>query len=218
MDINEFKRDRIKFLVQLCQSCSYDTKRGANAFEIGRELQFDDEKTNRIVNYLLEKKFIRKSQFDIPINTGDPPSQENFLLIFITPEGIDQLTKEEHSETVSSVYHDYGDTYQTDIRHVDKSNIQIGDQGYIHSVNITEAESKQLANILTQLKNMIHDLQPEQKNEIQYDVLKLENELYSHTSDKNKIVKTVSTLYNKIKDITPLIGIAIQLGSLFKPT
>jgi len=56
MDINEeFRIDRIVFLSKLSELCKYDTKIPCDAFEVGRQLHFDDEKTGRIVNYLLEK-------------------------------------------------------------------------------------------------------------------------------------------------------------------
>ena len=61
-------------------------------------------------------------------------------------------------------------------------------------------------------------MQPEQKIEINSDILQLENELSSHKLDKNRIVNTMGSLYNKIKDITPLIGIAVQLANWFKDT
>jgi len=51
MDINEeFRIDRIVFLSKLYELCKYDTKIPADAFEIGRQLHFDDPKTQRIVN------------------------------------------------------------------------------------------------------------------------------------------------------------------------
>jgi hypothetical protein len=53
---------------------------------------------------------------------------------------------------------------------------------------------------------------------IHSDIIQLENELSSHKPYKNKIVKTMGSLYNKIKDITPLIGIAVQIGDWFKDT
>lgn len=219
MDINEeFRIDRIVFLSKLSELCKYDTKIPCDAFEVGRQLHFDDGKIGRIVNYLLEKKFIRKSQNDIPINTGDPRPKQNFLIIFITSAGIDELEGKGHENTSSSIYHHYGDYYQTDIGNVDKSNIQIGTLGSTQEINITEAKNKELAEILSQLKNNINDLQPEQKIEINSDILQLENELSSPKSDKNRIVNTMGSLYNKIKDITPLIGIAVQLANWFKDT
>jgi hypothetical protein len=97
MDINEeFRIDRIVFLSKLSELCKYDTKIPCDAFEVGRQLHLDDGKTGRIVNYLLEKKFIRKSQNDIPINTGDPRPKQNFLIIFITSAGIDELEGKGH--------------------------------------------------------------------------------------------------------------------------
>jgi hypothetical protein len=216
MDINEFKRDRIEFLAKLCESCNYNTTSGADAFEIGRQLQFDDDKTIRIVNYLLEKKFIRKSKFDIPINTGDPPPQRNSLLVFITSDGIDKIDKTE-PKTVSSIHHYHGDTYQTDIGKIEYSNIHIDDLESVHTINITEAKNKELVNIVAQLKNNTIDLPPELKNEIQSDIVKLENEFSSDVPDKNRVVRAMRSLYNKTKDSSPLIGIAIQIANWLKP-
>jgi hypothetical protein len=218
MDIKEeFKIDRIVFLSKLYELCKYDTKIPADAFDVGRQLHFDDGKTQRIVNYLIEKEFIRKSNYDIPINTGDPPSKQNFLIVFITSAGIDELEGKGHEDTVSSIYHHYGDTYQTDIGSVDRSNIQIGSRESIQEINTTEAKNKELAEILSQLKNNISDLQPEQKIEIRSEIIQLENELSSHKPDKQRIEKTLGLLYNKIKDITSLIGIAVQLANWFRP-
>jgi hypothetical protein len=67
------------------------------------------------------------------------------------------------------------------------------------------------------LKNNISDLQPEQKIEIRSEIIQLENELSSRKPDKQRIEKTLGLLYNKIKDITPLIGIAVQLANWFRP-
>jgi hypothetical protein len=217
MDINEeFRIDRIVFLSKLYELCKYDTKIPADAFEIGRQLHFDDPKTQRIVNYLLEKEFIRKSKYDIPISTDDPRPKQNFLIVFITSAGIDELEGKGHENTGSSVHHYYGDTYQADIGSVDKSNVQIGTRESTQEINISESKNKELTEILSKLKNNINDLQPEQKSGINSNILQLENELSSHKPDKNSIVKTLGSLYNKIKDITPLIGIAVQLANWFK--
>ena len=219
MDINEeFRTDRIVFLSKLYELCKYDTKIPADAFDVGRQLHFDDWKTRRIVNYLLDKDFIRKSQYNIPINTGDPPPKQDFLIVPITSAGIDELEGNGYENTGSSIHHHYGNTYRTDIGGVNKSNIQIGSPASIQEINITDAKNKELAEILSQLENNISHLQPEQKIEIHSDIIQLENELSSDKPDKNKIVKTLGLLYNKIKDITPHIGIAVQLANWFKPS
>ncbi len=90
----EFRRDRMAFLAKLYEMCDYNTKTPKDAFEVGRQLSFDEEKTARIVNYHLEKGFIRKTQFDIPINTGDPPPQRKFLIVFITSQGMGMHTRQ----------------------------------------------------------------------------------------------------------------------------
>lgn len=81
-----------------------------------------------------------------------------------------------------------------------------------------EERSGQENRVTDIIENNISHLQPEQKIEIHSDIIQLENELSSDKPDKNKIVKTLGLLYNKIKDITPLIGIAVQLTNWFKPS
>ena len=125
MSVNEdFTKDRITFLTKLHEMCEYNTRKPVDAFEVGRRLSFDDGKTRRIVTYLLEKAYVRKSEW-IPINTGDALPQQNFLIIFITSTGIDKLENKESREAVSDIHHHYGDTYQTEIKDVEKSNVQI---------------------------------------------------------------------------------------------
>lgn len=214
----EFRTDRVAFLTKLYEMCKYDTKIPADAFEVGRPLHFDDGKTRRVVNYLLEKEFIRKSQYDIPISTGDPRPQRNFLIVFITSAGIDELDNKESRTSVSDIHQYYGNTYQTEIKDVDKSNIQIGTQGSTQTTNISDAKNKELTEILNQLKNGLGDLQPEETMEIQSEIIKIENGLTSRNHDKNGVENAIGSLYNKIKDMTPLLGIAIQIANWFKPT
>jgi hypothetical protein len=162
VSVNEdFTKDRITFLTKLYEMCENDTRKPVDAFEVGRRLSFDDGKTKRIVNYLLEKAYVRKSEW-IPINTGDALPLQNFLIIFITSAGIDKLENKESRESVSDIHHHYEDTYQD----VEKSNDQIGIQESTQAVNISESKSKELTEILNQLRSKINDLQ--NGNSIQY--------------------------------------------------
>jgi hypothetical protein len=211
----EFRKDRVVFLAKLYEMCKYDSKIPADAFEVGRQVSFDDEKTTRTVNYLLEKGSIKKSEW-IPINTGDPRPVQNFLIVFITSAGIDELEDKEPKTSVPDIHHHYGNTYQTEIKDVDKSNIQISTQGSTQTTNISEAKNKEFTEILNQLKNKFGDLPPEQTVEIQSEIIKIENELTSRNHDKNRVENAIGSLYNKIKVITPLLGIAIQIANWFK--
>ncbi len=84
-------------------------------------------------------------------------------------------------------------------------------------MSITESKSQELTEILSQLKSKIDDLQTEEQTEIQSDIAIIENELASKRQDKTKVENTLGSLYNKIKEITPLLGIAIQIANWFKP-
>ncbi|MGC1930788.1 MAG: hypothetical protein WA667_17600 [Candidatus Nitrosopolaris sp.] len=212
----EFKRDRVSFLTKLYEMCKYNTKIPVDAFEVGRQLGFDEAKTGSTVNYLLEKTLVRKSE-SIPISTGDPRPQQNFLIIFITSKGIDELDEQERP-SVADIHQHYGNTYQ--ITDVNKSNIQIGTQGssQLSTININDAKNKELAEILNQLKNNLSALQPEQTVEIQSDIAKIQNELTSANHDENRLEHAIGSLYDKIKDVIPLLGIAMQLANWFKPT
>jgi hypothetical protein len=216
LSVGDFKRDRVSFLTKLYEICEYNTKIPVDAFEVGRQLGFDEAKTERTVNYLLEKEFVRKSK-SIPINTGDPRPQRNFLIVFITSNGIDELDKQPERSSVADIHQHFGNSYQ--IGNVDKSNIQIGTQGSTQlSTNMNDEKNKELAEILNQLKNNLNTLQPEQTVEIQSDIAEIENELTSPNHDKNRLKHTVGSLYNKIKDVVPLLGFAMQLANWFKRT
>lgn len=120
----DFTRDRIAFLTKLYEMCEYDTRKPVDPFEVGRQLSFDDGKIRSILNYLLEKAYIRKSEWT-PINTGDTLPQQDFLIIFITAAGIDKLENKDSSESVSETHRHYGNTYQTEIRDVEKSTYRL---------------------------------------------------------------------------------------------
>ena len=213
----EFKRDRIAFLTKLYGMCDFNTNTPKDAFEVGRQLIFDEEKTARIVNYLLEKGFIRKTQYDIPINTGDPPPQRKFLIVFITSQGIDELETEKPEVKASDIHNYYGDTYQTEFTSVDKSNIQIGSQGSTQRMDITEVKRKELVEILNQLKEKVSDLEPGQRAEVQSDILQVEKTISSSDHDKTRFEKAIGSLYNKLKENAPFLGLAIQLADWFRP-
>ena len=185
---------------------------GVIAFEVGRQLRFDEEKTARIVNYLLEKRFIRKTKFDIPINTGDPPPQRKFLIVFITSQGIDELETEKPEVKASAIYNYYGDAYQTKVTSVDKSNIQIGSRGSTQSMDISEGKRKELLEILNQLKEKASDLEPGQREEVHYDIVQLEQTISSSDHDKTRLERVIGSLYTKLKENTPLLEFAIQLA------
>lgn len=84
-------------------------------------------------------------------------------------------------------------------------------------MSITEPKSQELTEILSQLKSKIDDLQTEEKTEIRSDIAIIDNELASKRQDKTKVENTLGSLYNKIKEITPLLEIAIQIANWFKP-
>jgi chromosome segregation ATPase len=84
-------------------------------------------------------------------------------------------------------------------------------------MTFSESKSKELTEILNQLKSKIDGLQTKQKMEIQSDIVIIENELSSQRQDKTRVEHALGSLYNKIKDMTPLLGIAIQIANWFKP-
>jgi hypothetical protein len=84
-------------------------------------------------------------------------------------------------------------------------------------MTFSESKSKELTEILNQLKSKIDGLQTERKMEIQSDIVIIENELSSQKQDKIRVENALGSLYNKIKDITLLLGIAIQIANWFKP-
>jgi hypothetical protein len=55
-------------------------------------------------------------------------------------------------------------------------------------------------------------LPTEQRMEIQSNIAMIENEL---AQDETRVENGIGSLYNKIKDITPLLEIAIQIANWF---
>jgi hypothetical protein len=213
-----FKKEINAFLDKVSKRSNNNTKLPVDAFEIGKELNNTEEKTTTIVNYLLEKEFIRTSQQRI--NSGDPLPPHKFQLIYITTKSIDEVYKEDRKSGSTSAYNQYGDIYNTNMSSTDRSNVQIGTKESSQNLEINEATTEELRSILVDLKNGIKNnndsIQPERKSEIESGIHELEQELSQHKRDKNRIVKAAGLLYNKINDVTPLAGIALQLVNCIK--
>src|SRR5690349_20969227 len=209
--IEELKADRKSFLSKLYELSGYNPRIPIDGFEVGRQLNFDEDKTTSIMNYLLEKKQIRKSDISIPINTGDPPPSRPFMIIFITSKGIDELDTETTQPTTS---YQYGDVYHTQIGSTDKSNIQVGpSRNNVYEV-IETGTITEITSIINNLKDTLKntEMQFEKRSEIESDTHELERELSTQQPNKSKIRSTLGSLYNKMNNVAPFISIAIQLA------
>jgi hypothetical protein len=127
------------FLAELCELSNYDTKRTVDAFEVGRRLDLQGEKIDRIVNYAIQKDWVSEPDrtFD-RINNGDPPSSRKFRFISITSKGKDKQDEESEPSGIPQTH--FGDIVTTNIHQPEHSPIQIGSKESTQNVVFSEGQ------------------------------------------------------------------------------
>ena len=228
MDLKRGFNDEVKdFLAKLCEMSNYDTRKSVDAFEVGRELNLPEEKMTSIVNYSLGKGWIKEPDPDFNrIDAGDPPTTRKSRLIFITSEGIDKQSDEEHKVNGASVSQHFGDNIITRVNHAEKSPILIGkgsSQNVVFNEEQIEGIKKILANIEQNIKDKADEIPPNNKSEVETDVKAIKQEIIKPEQDRdnNKILTKIRSLASKTrslgsktKDLAPFVGLATQLIGL----
>jgi rubrerythrin len=49
-----------EFLTRMCEMCNYNTKVSTDVYEVGAKLKLEEKKTEQIVNYSIEKEWLRE--------------------------------------------------------------------------------------------------------------------------------------------------------------
>jgi hypothetical protein len=212
-------KDEVKdFLAKVCELSNYNTKTPVDAFEAGAKLNLDEGKPEQIVNYSLEKEWIREPDrtFD-RVATGDPPPSRKFRFIFITSKGIDKQYEEEQEYDAIPPNPHIGDIITTNIHHAEQSPIQIG-KGSTQNDVLSDGQIEELRKILAKIEQTTRDkgseIPSDKESEVELDVRDINQEIVKPKGDRDnsKILTKVRSLGDKIKDLAPYVGLAAQIS------